>query len=325
MKALIRAGLLRVGLTGACALVAGAALADGETIAVFTKNQTNPFFAVIRIGAEKAARSLGAHVINYVPTKADSIPEQLSEVEDVLVKKPDAIVFDPVDYKALAPALDKMNAAGIPVVTVVDHMTSGHIESFVGADDYAIGLATGRVLMKAMGGKGNVVLIEGVKGSISAADRGRGLADAIKENPGVKLLASQPANFQRLQGLQVMENLLQTYPQVDGVLAANDAMAVGAIEALEGAGRKALVVGLNGTQEAIDAIKSGKLLASGLADPFVLGCVSATLAIRAVRKQAVPALIEFTPVVLDKTNYASYDKPIEARTCPAPEEINAKM
>jgi len=320
MKALVRASL-----AGAFALVAGSALADGETIAVFTKNQTNPFFAAIRIGAEKAAKSLGARVINYVPTKADSIPEQLSEVEDVLVKKPDAIVFDPVDYKALAPALEKMNAAGIPVVNVVDHMTSGHIESFIGADDYGIGLATGRVLMKAMGGKGNVVLIEGVKGSISAADRGRGLTDAIKENPGVKLLASQPGNFQRLQGLQVMENMLQTYSQIDGVLAANDAMAVGAIEALEGASRKALVIGLNGTQEAIDAIKSGKLLASGVADPFVQGCVGTTLAIRAVRKEPVPALIEFTPVVLDKTNYAPYDKPIDLRTCPAPDAITAKM
>ncbi|WP_338318216.1 sugar ABC transporter substrate-binding protein, partial [Bradyrhizobium ottawaense] len=83
--------------------------------------------------------------------------------------------------------------------------------------------------------------------------------DALKETPGAKLLASQPGNYQRLQALQVMENLMQSNSQIDGVLAANDAMAVGAIEALDGANRKAQVIGINGTKEAIDAIKSGKL------------------------------------------------------------------
>ena len=78
----------------------GLARADGETIAVFTKNQTNPFFQNVRVGAENAAKQLGAKVIQYVPTKPDSIPEQMSQVEDVIVKKPNAIVFTPVDYKS---------------------------------------------------------------------------------------------------------------------------------------------------------------------------------------------------------------------------------
>ena len=94
---------------------AGPALAANETIAVFTKNPTNPYFQAVRVGAETAAKALGANVIQYIPTKPDSIPEQLSQVEDVIVKKPDAIVFIPVDYKALVPAVEKINAAGIPV------------------------------------------------------------------------------------------------------------------------------------------------------------------------------------------------------------------
>ena len=80
------------------------AAADGETIAFFTKNQTNPFFQAVRLGADAAARQYNAKVVHYVPTKPDSIPEQLSQVEDVIVKKPDAIVFVPVDYKALVPS-----------------------------------------------------------------------------------------------------------------------------------------------------------------------------------------------------------------------------
>ena len=299
----------------------GLARADGETIAVFTKNQTNPFFQNVRVGAENAARQLGAKVIQYVPTKPDSIPEQMSQVEDVIVKKPDAIVFTPVDYKALIPSVEKMNAAGIPVVNVTDHMAGGKLVSYVGIDDYKVGLATGQALVKALGGKGNVVIIEGVKGSLSNQDRTRGLTDAIKAAPNMKLLATQPGNFQRLNALQVMENMMQSFPQIDGVLAANDAMATGAIEALEAANRKAVVVGINGTKEAVDAVKAGKLLASGQADPFMQGCLATTIAIRHLRKQAVPMEMFLKPSVIDKSNYKEFDKPVEARVCPKWEEL----
>ena len=158
----------------------GAARADGETIAVFTKNQTNPFFQNVRVGAASAAKQMGASVIQYVPTKPDSIPEQMSQVEDVIIKKPSAIVFTPVDYKALIPSVEKMNAAGIPVVNVTDHMAGGKLVSYVGIDDYKVGVATGQALMKALNGKGNVVIIEGVKGSLSNQDRTRGLTDSLK-------------------------------------------------------------------------------------------------------------------------------------------------
>jgi ribose transport system substrate-binding protein len=299
----------------------GLARADGETIAVFTKNQTNPFFQNVRVGAANAAAQLGAKVIQYVPTKPDSIPEQMSQVEDVIVKKPNAIVFTPVDYKALIPSIEKMNAAGIPVVNVTDHMAGGKLVSYVGIDDYKVGVATGEALMKALGGKGNVVIIEGVKGSLSNQDRTRGLTDAVKAHPNVKLLATQPGNFQRLNALQVMENMMQSFPQIDGVLAANDAMAIGAIEALEAANRKAIVVGINGTKEAVDAVKAGKLLASGQADPFMQGCLATTIAIRHLRKQAVPAEMRLKPSVIDASNYKEFDKPVEARVCPKWESL----
>src|SRR5450631_1378609 len=294
----------------------GLARADGETIAVFTKNQTNPFFQNVRVGAENAAKQLGAKVIQYVPTKPDSIPEQMSQVEDVIVKKPNAIVFTPVDYKALIPSVEKMNTAGIPVVNITDHMAGGKIVSFVGIDDYKVGVATGQALLKALGGTGNVVIIEGVKGSLSNQDRTRGLTDAVKANPNVKLLATQAGTFQRLNALQVMENLMQSFPQIDGVLAANDAMAIGAIEALEAANRKAVVVGINGTKEAVDAVKAGKMLASGQADPFMQGCLGTIIAIRTLRKQAVPTELFLKPSVIDASNFKEFDMPVEARVCP---------
>ncbi|AOO84902.1 sugar ABC transporter substrate-binding protein [Bosea vaviloviae] len=305
------------------AMLATAALADGETIAVFTKNHTNPFFQTIRVGADAAAKALNAKTIHYIPTKPDSIPEQLSQIEDVVVKKPSAIVFVPVDYKAMVPGVEKINDANIPVVNTTDRSAGGKFLAFIGADDYSLGLETARYMLKAMGGKGNVVIIEGVKGSLTNVDRVRGFNEAIKEFKEVKLLASQPANYQRLQALQVMENLMQSHQKIDGVLAANDAMAIGAIEALDGANRKALIVGINGTKEAVDAIKTGKLLASGDYNGFLQGCIGTMVAIRALRKEAIVTEVVLKPTVIDKTNYQPYDTALETRSCPKWDEAAA--
>ncbi len=299
-----------------------AALAQsGEKIAVFTKNQTNPFFQVVRLGAENAAKQMGATVTHYVPTKPDSIPEQLSLIDDVIIKKPNAIVFTPVDFKALGAGVQKINAAGIPVVNVTDKSETGKFVSFVGSSDYQLGVVTGRHLLKAMGGKGNVVILEGVKGSLVSAERVRGFNDALKEFPQAKLLASQPGNFQRLQGLQVMENLLQTHAQIDGVMAANDAMGSGAIEALDGANRKAQVVGINGTKEAVDAIKAGKMLATGDYNGFWQGCIATMAAVRELRKLPVPKEVVFKAGVIDKTNYQAADVPADKLVCPKWEDV----
>jgi ribose transport system substrate-binding protein len=319
MRKIIYAGLSVL----AAATASSVARADGETIAVFTKNQTNPYFQAVRVGADAAAKVLNVKTLHYIPTKPDSIPEQLSQVEDVVVKKPDAIVFTPVDYKALVPGVEKINAANIPVVNITDRSAAGKFVAYVGADDYSTGLETGRYLLKTLNGKGNFIILEGVKGALTSTDRVRGFNDALKENPGAKLLASQTANYQRLQALQVMENLLQSHPQIDGVLAANDAMAMGAIEALEGANRTAKVVGVNGTKEAVDAIKAGKLLASGDYNGFLQGCIGTIIAARTLRNQPVVAEIVLKPTVVSKENYQPYDTPVEARTCPTWEQAAA--
>jgi len=305
----------------ALALSPGPAMANGETIAVMTKNQTNPFFQAERVGAEKAAAQLNAKVLQYIPTQPDSIPEQMSQFDDIAVKKPDAVVMVPVDYKAMVPGVEKLNAAGIPVINATDRSAGGKLVSFVGANDYDTAKATGEALLKAIGGKGDVVIIEGVRGALTAQDRLRGFTDAIKEFPNVKLVASQPGNYQRLQANQVMENLLQANPHVAGVMAANDAMAAGVLDALTDGSSKALVVGINGTKEAIDAIKAGTLLATGDYNGFLQGCIATTIAIRYLRHEPIIDSIVMHPVVIDKTNYQPYDMPVDKRSCPTWDEI----
>lgn len=293
----------------------------GETIAVFTKNQTNPYFQTIRLGAESAARQMNAKIIQYIPTKPDSIPEQMSQIEDAIIKRPDAVVFIPVDYKAMVAGVEKLNAANIPVVNTTDRLAGGETVSFVGCDDYSLAANTARYLFQKMNGRGNVIIIEGVGGSSNNETRVGGFRKALEEFPNIKVLASQPGNFQRLQALQVTENLLQTYTQIDGILAANDSMALGAIEALDAAGRKALVIGLNGTKEAIDAIKSGKLLATGDCDGFMHGCFGTMAAVRHLRNLPVPKEVDLPLTVFDKSNYAGADVPYSERSCPTWESI----
>jgi ribose transport system substrate-binding protein len=295
---------------------------DGrETIAVFTKNQTNPFFETVRTGADHAANQMGADVIHYIPTRPDSIPEQMSQVEDVVISRPDAIVFTPVDSQAMVPGVEQLNAAGIPIVNITDPVLGGSRVSFMGCDEFNLALNTGRYLLDAIGAAGNVVILEGVGGSINSNNRVGGFMAAVEEYPDVTLLASQPGNFQRLQALQVMENLIQSYPQIDGVLAANDSMALGAVEALDAANRDALVVGLNGTKEAIDAIKAGTLLASGDCDGYMHGCMGTMAAVRHLRNLPVPEEFLFPITVIDETNYQPLDVPLDQRVCPAWETV----
>src|SRR5438552_1459683 len=295
--------------------------ADGERIAVFTKNQTNPYFTMLRVGAENAAKLMNARVTQYVPTGPDSIPDQMSQIEDVITRRPDAVVFVPVDFKAMSPGVLKLNAAKIPVVNVTDKIEKGQIVSFVGVDDYSVGLATARTLFKKMNGTGGIIILEGVRGVLTSSERLRGFQTALKEFPGIRLLASQPANYQRLMALQVTENLLQSHPNINGVLAANDAMALGALEACDGANRKVLAVGINGTKEAMDAIKAGRLLASGDNNGYIQGCIGTMAAIRTLRKQPVPKDVVFPALVIDASNYKTYDIADAQRTCPRWESV----
>ena len=292
-----------------------------ETIALFTKNQTNPYFQTVRLAAQAAAKQLGAELVNYIPTTNDSIPEQMSQIEDAITKRPSAAVFIPVDSKAMVPGVQKFNAAGIPVVNLTDRAEGGEFVSFMGCDDYTVALDTAKFLFQTMKGKGNVIIIEGQGGSSNNQKRMAGFRKALDEFPDVKLLASQPGNFQRALALQVTENLLQAHKQVDGILAANDAMALGVIEALDAANRKALVIGLNGTKEAIDAVKAGKLLASGDCDGFLQGCMGIMGAVRHLRHLPVPKEIIFPIKVFTITDYEGADVPYEVRMCPPWESI----
>jgi ribose transport system substrate-binding protein len=295
----------------------GPAPADAQTIAVFTKSQGNPVARSIRIGAETAARAEKMLVFNFIPTSADNVAQQTSLAEEALRTKPDAVVFTPTDPKALVPIISKFTAAGIPVVNVNDRLTGGNAAAYVGSDDRAIARATAQALLKAMKGTGTVIILEGPPKVASSMARVQGFNDALKEFPNVKLLTSQTANYARKPAADLMNNLLRKYPQIDGILAANDPMALGALDALGPNRRTALVVGINASRDAADLIKSGQMVASGDYNGFIEGCVAAHLAIRLIRKESVPKEAILRTIVVDKSNVGPYELPVEKRTCPA--------
>ena len=295
--------------------VGGQSHAHGETIAVFTKNQ-GPIFAALRAGAAVAAKNLGVQLVNYVPSTPDSVAEQNKLVDDAIKDKPDAIVFVPVKFTEADGAVKKINAAQIPLINANEPLVNAAIVGYVGTNDVSLARETGRYLLKAMNGNGNVVILDGPDKTFSAEGRGQGFRDVTKEFAGIKLLDAKPANYQRGQAKQVVAGFLSRYASLDGILAGNDPMAMGAVDALKAANRKALVVGINASREIMDLIKSGDVIGSGDYDTFAQGCLAVEMAVRSVRKQDVPRELILKPTVIDKTNFAPFDQPLEKRECP---------
>jgi ribose transport system substrate-binding protein len=312
---------LLAGIAVGLAVAMLGAPAHAETIAVFTKNQNSPIFAALRAGAGVAGSKLGAEVIDYVPSTPDSVAEQNQLVGDAIKDKPAAIVFVPVDYTTAQAAVDKINAAQIPLINVNERLTAGTIAGYVGTDDAALAGATARYLINAMGGKGNVVILDGPASNLTAQDRMRGFRDAIKAFPNIKLLAGKSGNYARATAKTVTADFLYKYPQIDGILAANDPMAIGAVDALKAASRKSLVVGINASREVMDLIKSGDIIASGDYDTFVQGCLGVEMAVRIAHKEAVPKEVMLKPLIVDKSNAAPFDQPYDKRGCPMLESV----
>jgi ribose transport system substrate-binding protein len=285
------------------------------TIAVFTKNLTNPAYEAFRIAADQIARTAGARVVHYVPKRPDSVDEQKAMVEQVLKDRPDAIIFIPVDDVAMADSVKQLNVAKIPIV-LVSNPLPGEFVTYVGADDFEIGYREARYLFNALGGKGKIVVIEGTPAAPTNRERVRGYKHALGENPSITVLGYGNGNYQQPEARQVMEKFLQAYSQIDGVLSANDGMALGALEALKQAGRTATVIGINGILPAVKEIEAGGLLASVDFNMFKIGCTATRAALRHLRHEPLPERVILPAEVIDKTNYRAWLVPVEERSCP---------
>ncbi len=322
----MRRSMLWPGLLTAVAALAlvGASAEPGHAqpkrtrIVVFTKNLANPYWRSVRVGADKAARELGVDLEHAVPTKPDNIEEQTRLVEDWIVKRPAAFVFVPVDYKALVPSIQKVNKAGIPVVNFANRMSDVEYVTYIGSDDETIGYEISKHLFKTLGNRAKVVHIDGVPAALTAQNRKKGFERALRETPGIELIASQPANYRRLPAVQVMENLMQAHPVIDGVFCANDDMAVGVVEALQAAGRldRTKVVGVDAIPDGAAAIQQGRMLASADYSGHDQGYLAVVAAVRHLKGETLPKAIILPVVIVEKGNAAAWTVPVEQKSVP---------
>lgn len=286
------------------------------TLAVFTKNRTNPAYTAARLGADRTAARHGARIVHYVPQRPDNVEDQIALVEQAIAERPDAAVFVPVHATSMRDSVRKLNAAGIPTVNYLNRLAEGQFVTYVGSDDYRLARDIAAYLFKRIGGKGDIVVIEGMPGAVTSQERLRGFCDAARDLPGIRIAASRAADYQQETARRVTAELLAGLPRVDGILCANDVMALGAIQALEAAGRRVPLVGVNAIPEAIAAIKSGRLLATVDFDAMHISCIATEAAIRHLRGERVPAEIILPVRIVDAANYQPWDKPLEERESP---------
>ncbi len=286
-------------------------------VAVFTKNRLNPAYHGARLAAERVAARYGARVLNFVPEIPDDVDQQIALIGEAIALRPDAIVLVPVHMSAVDAAVRDVRAAGIPVFNCINRLQ--HAEdyvTFVGADDAEMSGRVGRRLFEALEGRGKVVILEGTPGTITARDRLQGFLNAAGAFPDIEIVARQSGRFLYDGGRQAMESLLAVHGRIDGVAACNDSMALGAIAALNAAKRTSRVVGINAVPEAIEALKSGALLATADFDAFKIAALATEAALRHLRGERVPKEILPPIDVVDRANCARWDGPMEARECP---------
>lgn len=266
---------------------------DSKKIGLIVSTLNNPFFVDLKEGAEAKAKELGYELI--VLDSQNDPAKEVSNMEDISTKGVSLILLNTVDSDSAAATVQIANNASIPVVTLDRAANGGKVATHIASDNIAGGKMAGEYIVEQLGGKGNIVELEGIAGSSAARDRGEGFAQGIKGS-NLKTVSKQTADFDRTKGLSVMENILQGNKDIKAVFAQNDEMALGAQKALADAGMKdVLVVGFDATDDAVKAVKEGTMAATIAQQPKLIGSLGIETAIKILDGQNVD---EFIPVEL---------------------------
>jgi len=289
-------------------LVGGCNRADAtrkRRIVIVTKALDSEFWQTLKSGAEEAARQHPDIELSVLaPEREINIDQQVSILEDQILKKVSALAVVPGGSAEVTPVLDKARAAGIPVL-IVDNDTPwpGKL-SYIGTDNRVGGKLAGDYIVKVLGGRGKVAIIRGILGVSSHDDRVAGFQQAIAQAPGIQIVTIQSANSERATALTVMENILTSNPDLNAVFATSDQMVLGAMEgvAAQHLSGKVVVVGFDAGKEAVRAVKSGAISAVIAQYPANMGKQAVEAAIKAIQGEPVAKVIDTGTALVTKEN-----------------------
>jgi len=276
-------------------------------IAVVLKNFTNPFWLTHQKAAEQAGKDLGVEITVLAPTKPDNVEEQIRSLEDLISKKVDAVVVAPANTQAIAAGVQKLNAAKIPVVYDNTRGSGGDFVAYIGADNILVGRTMAEEMAKRMGGKGKLLVLEGMPGQQTADDRLKGVKEVLAKNPGIQVI-SQTGKWTLDEGRNVAENTLQRWPDLNAILCIGGEMALGAAEAVKAADKegKIIISSMDVYPAQVAAVKAGKVHYTISQAPQDQAYWSVVAAIRALNGEKVPQEIRTPVVVVTKENVDKY-------------------
>ncbi|MDP4549338.1 ribose ABC transporter substrate-binding protein RbsB [Alkalihalobacillus macyae] len=247
----------------------------------------NPFFVSMKDGVEAEAKANGMDVV--VVDAQNDAAKQINDVEDLIQQGVDVLLINPTDSAAISTAVQSANSLGIPVVTLDRSAEKGEVATLVSSDNEKGGEMAAKYLVDQLGEGAKIAELEGVPGASATRERGKGfhnIADAKLD-----VVAKQTANFDRTEGLNTMENLLQGNPDIEAVFAHNDEMALGAIQAIQSSGKDVLVVGFDGNEDAINSINDGKLSATVAQQPEEIGALAVNAGVDVLKGKEVEETI----------------------------------
>jgi ribose transport system substrate-binding protein len=315
MKNLLRAGVILAAVAAAASCNREPSKAGGgsgkPTVALVLKTLNHPFFVDMRRGAQQAADALGVTLQVQAAEREIDVEKQMQIVENLIQTGIQALAITPSGSREIVSALVKARDARVPIVVVDTRLDAKAAadagvkpETFVGSDNYEGGKLAGEYLVTITGGNARVGILEGIPGHETGDSRLRGFRDAVKSAPGVTIVASQPANWERDQGFNVFQNMLQAHQNIDSVFACSDLMALGAIEAIAAAGRtgKIRVIGFDALDDAKKAIAAGTMEASVAQFPAEMGRAAVESAVKAIRGEKIPGDINVKLELVTKDN-----------------------
>nr|WP_296011475.1 D-ribose ABC transporter substrate-binding protein [uncultured Blautia sp.] len=243
----------------------------------------NPFFVSLSEGAKAEAEKQGVKLV--VVDAGDDAAKQTNDIEDLISRNVSVLIVNPVDSDAVAPAVQNAVSKGIKVISV-DRVVNGvEVDCQIASDNVAGAKMATEYLVELIGEGAKAAELEGVPGASATIDRGAGFHEAA--DAALDVVASQTANFNRAEGMNVMENILQSSPEVKGVFAHNDEMALGAVEAVAASGKDIKIIGFDATDDAVTAVKAGKMAATVAQKPELMGETAVQTAIKLINGETV--------------------------------------